>query len=133
MTKRCLAWSVACTLLASSLSAAEGTLQKLVVAPGEIALSSAKDRQLVVVQAVYSDGITRDVAKDATLTVANSALVRRDGLTFYPVADGQTELKVEFGGQSHTIPIKVERAAETRPVSFKLFSSSSRDRSRWKW
>lgn len=120
MTTRCLAWTVACTLLAGSVSAAEATLQKLIVAPGEIALTSAQDRQLVVVQAVYSDGITRDVAKDATLTVANAALVRRDGQTFYPVADGQTELKVEFGGQSHTVPIRVERAAETRPISFKL-------------
>jgi hypothetical protein len=83
-------------------------------------MSSAQDRQLVVVQAVYSDGITRDVAKDATLTLANPALVRRDGLNFFPAADGQTELKIEFGGQSVTVPVKIEHAAESRPVSFKL-------------
>ncbi|MDZ4685478.1 MAG: DUF1549 and DUF1553 domain-containing protein [Planctomycetaceae bacterium] len=119
MTNRTIA-STLFALLAVTPAFAEVTLQKLIVAPGEIALTTAADRQLVVVQALYSDGITRDVAKDATLTLANAALVRRDGQTFYPVADGQTELKVEFGGQSHTIPVKVERAAETRPVSFKL-------------
>lgn len=112
--------STAFMILTTLAPAAEVTLQKLVVAPAEITLTTAQDRQLIVVQALYSDGITRDVAKDATLTVANPALVRKDGLTFHPLADGQTELKVEFGGQSHTIPVKVERAVETRPVSFKL-------------
>lgn len=95
-------------------------LQQLVVAPADVNLTTVKDRQLIVVQAVYSDGITRDVGKEAAITVANPALVRRDGQTFYPVADGQTELKIEFGGQAVTIPVKVEKATEPRPISYKL-------------
>lgn len=100
--------------------ASAADLQKLVVSPADVNLTTAQDRQLLAIQAVYSDGITRDVGKEAAITVANPALVRRDGQTFYPVADGQTELKVEFGGQSLAVPVKVERAAEVRPISYKL-------------
>lgn len=99
---------------------AEAPLAKLQVDPPQINLATAKDRQLLAVQAAYADGITRDVAAQASYVIANPALVRRDGQTIYPVADGQTELKVEFGGQAVTIPIKVEKAAEARPISFKL-------------
>lgn len=104
----------------SSFAFAEAPLAKLTVDPPQINLTTAKDRQLVAIQAAYADGITRDVAAQASYVVANPALVRRDGQTFYPVADGQTELKVEFGGQVVTIPIKVEKATEARPISFKL-------------
>lgn len=99
---------------------AESPLVQLNVYPPDINLTTAKDRQLVVVQAVQADGITRDVGKDATYTIANPALCRREGSTFYPLADGQTELKVEFGGKMLTVPMKIERAAEPRPISFKL-------------
>ncbi len=95
-------------------------LQKVIVFPADVNLTTAQDRQLLAIQAVYSDGITRDVGKEAAITVANPALLRRDGQTFYPVADGQTELKVEFGGQALVVPVKVERATEVRPISYKL-------------
>lgn len=113
-----LTLSVCC--LMSGITAAQSPLVQLNVYPKDINLSTNKDRQLVVVQAVQADGITRDVSKEAAMTIANPAVCRRDGTTFYPMADGQTELKVEFGGQMLTIPVKVERAAESRPISFKL-------------
>ena len=110
------------TLIAGAASAAiaESPLTQLNVYPADVNLTTNKDRQLVVVQAVHADGITRDVSKQATFTLANPAICRRDGTTFYPLADGQTELKVEFGGQMLTVPVKVERSTEARPVSFKL-------------
>jgi len=103
-----------------SLVFAEAPLVKLQVDPPQINLSTAQDRQLLSVQAAFADGITRDVGAQASFVVANPALLRRDGQTVYPVADGQTELKVEFGGQAVSIPVKVERAAEARAISFKL-------------
>ena len=103
-----------------AVAMAESPLVQLNVFPPDITLTTSKDRQLVVVQAVHADGITRDVGKEATFTLANPALCRRDGTTLYPVADGQTELKVEFGGKELSIPVKVERSAESRPISFKL-------------
>ena len=103
-----------------AVASADSSLVQLNVYPPDVNLTTSKDRQRVVVQAVQADGITRDVGKEATFTLANPALCRRDGTTFYPIADGQTELKVEYGGKMLTVPVKVERAAEARPISFKL-------------
>ena len=38
----------------------------------------------------------------------------------YPVADGQTVLKVEYNGQTVDIPVKVEEAKAEQGVSFRL-------------
>lgn len=98
----------------------EPALSKLEVFPTEVNLTSARDRQLVVVQATYADGITRDVTKDAQITLANGALARRDGNTFWPVADGETTMAVAFGGTTVNVPVKVVQAATTPPLSFRL-------------
>ena len=107
-------------LVIASASVGAADLAELRVSPPDVNLATALDRQGIVVQAVFTDGLTRDVTDQATWTLANPALVRRDGNTLHPVADGQTELKIEFGGQMLTLPVKVEKAAETRPISFKL-------------
>jgi len=98
----------------------EPAVTELRVFPPTLTLVTNKDRQLVVVQAFYSDGLTRDVTSRATLTLANPALMRRDANTFWAAADGDSELKVEFGGQSVNVPVKVEKAGQPREISFKL-------------
>ena len=108
------------TLGASSTFAAEATLAQLRVFPTEMHLGTVRDRQSIVVQAVYSDGITRDVASESAITIGNPALVRREGMTFHPVADGQTEVRVEFAGQAVSLPVTVTQATADRPISFKL-------------
>ncbi len=100
--------------------AQDNPVAELRVFPADINLLTAKDRQLMVVQAVYASGLTQDVTSQATMTLANPALCRRDGNTFWGAADGVTELKVEFGGKAMTVPVKVEKAVEPRPISFKL-------------
>ena len=42
---------------------------------------------------------------------ANPALVKFENNIIKPVADGETELKIEFGGRTLTVPVKVENAA----------------------
>jgi hypothetical protein len=108
------------TFVARAASAQEAAVESLRVFPAQVTLQTAKARQLVVVQAVYVDGITRDVSSQAQWSLANPALVRRDGNTLWPAADGQTELKIEFGGKSLTVPVSVEKAAQPREISFKL-------------
>ncbi len=105
-------------LSAAPLWAAD--LAELRVSPPDVNLATALDRQGIVVQAVFTDGITRDVTDQATWTLANPALVRREGNTLHPVADGTTELKIDYNGQALTLPVKVENAIVTRPISFKL-------------
>src|SRR5579859_2593127 len=106
--------------LSAAAFAQDVAVDSLRVFPPNVTLLTRKSRQLVVVQAVYADGITRDVSGQATWTLANPALVRRDGNTLWPAADGQTELKIEFGGKALAVPVKVEKAGEPRPISFKL-------------
>jgi hypothetical protein len=106
--------------LACRAEAQQSALTRLEVFPPDIGLTTSADRQSLVVQGTYSDGITRDVTKDAILTLANPALARRDGATFYPTADGTSTLSVAFGGQSLNVPVKVEQAKAARSISFRL-------------
>jgi hypothetical protein len=115
-----LATLVSLACLASPAAAQESPVASLNVFPADVNLTTAKDRQLLVVQAVYANGLTQDVSAEAVLTLVNPALVRREGNTFWPTADGATELKVEFGGKTVMVPVKVEKAAEQRAISFKL-------------
>ncbi len=107
-------------LVASPVLADDAALAKLEVFPPDIHLTTARDRQLVVVQATYADGITRDVTKDATITPADPSLLRREGNTFWPAADGQTEITVAFGGQTVKLPVVVAQATDSPPLSFRL-------------
>lgn len=92
----------------------------LEVFPGEVSLTTARDRQSIVVQATHADGITRDVTDQATIALADPALARRAGSTFSPVRDGSTTLVVSHGGRTATLPFKVAQAAVSPPLSFRL-------------
>ena len=115
-----LACGIALSGLLASGAAAQENPVSLEVFPEDVNLNTLRDRQSFVVQAAYANGITRDVTKEAKLTLTNAAPVKIDGNVIHPAADGSTELKVEFGTLSKTIPIKVEKATTDRPVSFKL-------------
>lgn len=93
---------------------------RIEVGPPSIRLNSARDRQMVVVQATYPDGLTQDVTAQAEQVLANPALLRRDGQTYYPAADGETTLTVKFQGLEQTIPVKVEQFGAAPPLSFRL-------------
>src|SRR5947207_1566047 len=97
------AWHAVLVLgLAGPVLAQQAEITSIEVFPPAIHLNHADDRQSVVVQATYADGITRDVTTDATLSVARAELVRRDGTTLSAAADGETSLDVRFGGRSTT-------------------------------
>ncbi|HEV8068749.1 MAG TPA: DUF1549 domain-containing protein [Planctomycetaceae bacterium] len=93
---------------------------EILVYPPDVDLTTARDRQSLIVQARYSDGITRDVTTDAKFTLANAKLARIDKQTLYPVADGKTQLDVEYAGHKVTLPVTVKNAKTDPPISFKL-------------
>jgi hypothetical protein len=95
-------------------------LTGLAVYPPEIQLTTARDRQSIVVQATFADGITRDVTKDASLTLADPKLVKRVGAILYPAADGSTTLTVGYEGRTVPVPLTVARATAHPPLSFRL-------------
>ncbi len=110
----------ALTLAGLAAAAPAAELVELRVFPPDVHLSTNRDRQSVVVQAAYADGVTRDVTAQAEWSFAQGDLVRREGNVLYPAKDGDTQLTLTFEGASRTIPVHVEKAAEGRPISFKL-------------
>ncbi|MES2697022.1 MAG: DUF1549 domain-containing protein, partial [Verrucomicrobiota bacterium] len=97
---------------------AKSALTDLKVFPADVSLTTRADRQAIVVQAIYADGVTRDVTAQASYTLANKALAQFAGFALTPLADGATELKVTFEGRTLTLPIKVEKAKVEPPISF---------------
>ncbi|HEY1109376.1 MAG TPA: DUF1549 and DUF1553 domain-containing protein, partial [Opitutaceae bacterium] len=105
--------------LALPLSAfAKPVLTELKVFPTDINLTTQADRQSLVVQAIYADGITRDVTTQASYTLANRKLAKLDHATITPLADGITELKVAFEGRTLQIPVNVAQATVAPAISF---------------
>jgi hypothetical protein len=121
-----------CSLPAVSSTAAEPSSQpnntssplaaptSIRVYPPDVNLTTARDRQSVIVQSVFADGITHDVTGQATFTLADASLARLQSNLVFPTADGATELKVEFAGHSVVLPVVVKDAAAAPPISFKL-------------
>ena len=107
-------------LTATALGAVAADLSDLKAFPPDVNLTTKNDSQSVVVQAIYSDGVTRDVTTEATLAVAEKALAKLDKDTLRPLADGKTKLDVKFGGRTVSVPVVITNAKTERPVSFKL-------------
>ena len=121
--RSCFCSLLAIAILGFNVAAAESEKAKptkINVNPADVSLKTARDRQSVIVQAVYPNGITRDVTAQAKLTLTNGSLIRLEKNVLYPAADGKTELKVEFGGHTVTVPVEVAEAKAERPISFKL-------------
>jgi len=98
--------------------AAAPALTDVKVFPADVNLTTRQDRQSLIVQAIYADGVTRDVTAETRFTLANPSLAKLDRFTLTPLADGQTELKVKFQDRTLTVPVKVERAKTGEPISF---------------
>ncbi|MBI5766417.1 MAG: DUF1549 domain-containing protein [Verrucomicrobia bacterium] len=97
---------------------AKPALVDVKVFPADVNLQTAQDRQSLVVQAIYDDGVTRDVTDKAGFTVAHRSIAKLERGVVVPVADGRTELRVKFAGKALAVPVKVEGAKVAEPVSF---------------
>jgi len=105
----------------SGISQAEGPQPvELLVYPPNVHLNTSRDRQSLIVQARYADGITRDVTAAAKMTLADANPVKLENNVLFPVADGTTEMTVEYGGMSYKVPVEVVAATTDRPISFQL-------------
>jgi hypothetical protein len=93
---------------------------KLNVYPADVQLTTVRDRQSLIVQAEFPDGITRDVTAETKFTISNGDFARLDKNVLFPKADGTTELTVEYAGFTVKVPVEVKRATEESAISFKL-------------
>jgi hypothetical protein len=94
-------------------------LSKVEVFPPSVTLLHARDRQSIVVQATYSDGVTRDVTDEAKCNFANPAVAKLKGNIVTPAADGKTDLQIAFEGRTLALPVAITNATKERPVSFR--------------
>jgi hypothetical protein len=99
--------------------AAERKLVKVEVFPKTVQLTTSRDHQGIVVQATFANGVTSDVSGSAKYTLADGKLAKFHANALLPIADGETTLTVEFGGNKLTVPVTVKDAAKDRLVSFK--------------
>ncbi len=111
----------ACVLLASCSSKdRKAKVTELDCYPSEVKLDSAKSRQEIVVEAVYADGVTEDVTARAKFELGNSQFAGIVNGVVSPITNGETQLRVTFGGRSQIVPVSVTGATVQPPVSFKL-------------
>src|SRR5438067_2006390 len=110
-----------CLLAAGGLlhAAAESGAANVEVFPADVNLKYAGDKQTLVVRITEPNGVNRDVTADAKFTLADPGKAKIEKGVAYPVAEGQTTLKVEYQGQSIEVPVKVEEAKTEQPVSFR--------------
>ena len=98
---------------------------ELSVYPDKVSLTGARDCQSVIVQLLYSDGITEDVTTQAEFQIADANLVEwssgvhSSDRLLVPVANGATEVTTQFAGLEVNIPIEISDVAADPRISFK--------------
>ena len=93
-------------------------LLSIEVYPKKVSLETAADFHRLIVIARYKDATTRDVTPSVDLKVKDGELIRIEGTTLYPKADGTTTVEVSYRGQKKRVEVVVEDATKPRPVSF---------------
>lgn len=107
-------------LMSAPVRGADAKPAEVRVFPPEVQLTTQRDRQSLVVQAVEKNGITRDVTGQAEFRIADEKLLTREGNVLHPAADGATELHVSYGGHTVKVPVTVAKAEVDPPISFRL-------------
>src|SRR5262245_29228112 len=87
--------AVTALLAAGSARAAEPAPVRVSVMPAAVELTGARDRQGVVVQALFADGSTRDVTAAATMDLDRPVATVTNGF-LAPAADGAGTLTVRY-------------------------------------
>jgi hypothetical protein len=105
---------------AKSTTSTRGTPAELKVFPPDVNLSNKQDKQPLVVQAIYADGVTRDVTSEAKFEFKDKSIARREGNILSPASNGKTELTIAYATKSVALPVSVEHCESERPTSFKL-------------
>ena len=94
------------------------TAVRLEIFPKDIHLTSLNDRQSLIAQVVYSNGVTMDVTDTVQMTVATPDLLKQQGSTFRPSGDGETSVKFSIENFNVDVPVKITNSKATPPVSF---------------
>ena len=117
LTAAALALSAA---FAAPAHAAIDEQKPLEIFPADVNLTYQRDKQSLVIRATEPNGVNRDVTTEAKFTIADPSKAKIEKGVVYPIADGDTTLKVEWHGNALEVPVKVEKSQIDPPVSFRL-------------
>ena len=107
-------------MLFANVSLANDLAPKAIkVFPENIHLTTTRDRQSVIVQAFYENGITEDVTDKVAWRVSGGEVVKQVKNVFTPLADGNATLTVSYSNLNVNVPIVVADSKVTKPISFK--------------
>jgi hypothetical protein len=94
-------------------------LRSLTVFPPQVALDSSRAEQRVGVLGEYADGQRRELTRQATFAGSAPAVANVDGAgVVRPAGDGQATVRIQVGGLSAAVPVRVQGAGAETPVSF---------------
>ena len=96
------------------------TLRSIEVFPAKVTLKTVADSHSLVAMATYEDDTTQDITGDAVFHLAKPGIAELISNQLKPSADGETKVKVSYGGKELVVPVTVTEATKPRPVSFRL-------------
>ena len=118
-------WPKGLTLTAKAKSRREKHLDQpdpklatIEVFPKKISLETRADFHRLIVIAHYKDATTRDITPSVSLKTGDEELIRIEGTTLYPKADGTTQVEITYRGMTVVTQVVVKDAQKPRPVSF---------------
>jgi len=88
------------------------------VYPPEISLDSARDFQSFIAVLTREDGVTLDISDRVQWSLGGDTVAKIDGHVLRPAADGNAELIARYLGVTHKVPVTVQNAATSFPISF---------------
>jgi Protein of unknown function (DUF1549)/Protein of unknown function (DUF1553) len=108
------------TTILSLLVSAAAYPAGLTVYPEKIQLDNARDPHRLVAVQFREDGVTRDVTSEAKITIEPATLAQwTDTRRLKPLVDGEGTVRVEYDGQTVTLPLSVKQSKNDPPISFR--------------
>jgi Protein of unknown function (DUF1549)/Protein of unknown function (DUF1553) len=87
--------------------------------PPAVELFGKNDHKRFIVVAEFTDGTTREVTKEITLSFGDNPPVKMDNqFVVHAIHDGAGELRIKFGDHKIVVPVRVEGAKRIPPISF---------------
>jgi uncharacterized protein YjdB len=97
----------------TTIKVSVGIVKSLTATPTTASLKKG-DKQTILLNALYTDGTTKEVSKEAEWTSTNVKVASVDGGVVTAIASGETTITAAFGDQKATIAVDVDLASTLR-------------------
>ncbi len=105
--------------VAGTAADTKAQVTKIILEPSSLVLSEPEKGRRVLVTGIDTDGQKTDLTHEAIIELQGNALKLGDDGLIYPVASGETKVKVSAAGHSAELSVTVADLSAARPVNFK--------------